>query len=240
LRLSIWKLEWRIALRRRRLLLLNMGIPLLLVVPIAVGGAPAYHASAAYTVLFVLFASFGSAIPLLREGSEGLLRRIVLRGVPEPTLLGERVLASTGLDCLELLPAIGAILLVGRPDPTVWIALLPALVLSLLAANLVGVWVAAGARSIAEGALFASVVSLFLLHGSGVFRTPAPGGWGAAVEGLLPFSGLHEALFASAAGGDLPLTFGQVLLPMISTGTFALVTLLLAGTLIERITLPAH
>ena len=240
MRFTIWKLEWRLAFRRRRLLLLSMGVPLLLVVPISAGSAPAYHASAAYTVLFVLFGSFGSAIPLLREGDNGLLRRIVLRGVHEPALLGERVLAGAVLDCMELVPAIAAVLLLGGSNPIVLVTLLPSLVAALLTANLLGVWVAAGARSIAEGALFASVASLFLLHGSGVFRTPDPGGWGARIEAVLPFTALHESLFAAAGGSGVPPTSGQILVTILSTTVLFLATLLAARNLTERITVPTR
>ena len=238
LRLSIWGLEWRLAFRRRRLLILNMGIPLLLVVPICIGGAPAYHASAAFAVLFVLFGTFGSAIPLLREGDGGPLRRIILRGVSEPTLVAERVLASAGLDTLELLPALLVILSLRGAEATVWALLIPSVLVALVAANLVGVWVAAGARSMAEGALFAAVVSLFLLHGSGVFRTPEPGGWGVAIEGVLPFAPLHEVLFSAAGGAGPAVGLRDLLVPAGATLLLFSLTLFASRTLMERITFP--
>ena len=239
MKFSVWRLEWRLALRRRRLLVLNMAIPLLLVVPLGAGGAPAYHASAAYAVLFVLFATFGSAIPLLRDGETGTLRRIVLRGVSEPVLLGERVLAGCALDCLELLPALGVVLLLGGAEPYVWLWALPTLALAVLAGNLLGVWVAAGARSIAEGALFAALTALFVLHGSGVFRTPEPGSPGELLSGLLPFGPLHRLLFAAAGGGDLGLGLATVV-PSIGLAIMLLgVTLAASPLLTRRITVPA-
>ena len=215
-----------------------MGIPLLLVLPIATGGAPAYHASAAYTVLFVLFGTLGSAIPLLREGDGGPLRRVILRGVRESDLLAERVLAGAALDLLELLPGMIAIAALGSAAAPVWGLLIPSVLLALIAANLVGVWVAAAARSIAEGALFASVAALFLLHGSGVFRTPRPGSFGAVAEGLLPFAPLHEVLFDAAGGGLSPYP-GGLLVPSGVTVLLFLLTLLAATNLLERITVPA-
>lgn len=241
MRLAVWRLEWRLALRRRRLLILNVAIPLILVVPLEVGGAPAYHASAAYAVLFVLFATFGSAIPLLRDGEGGTLRRIVLRGVPEPVILGERVLAGSALDCLELLPALGVVLLLEGAEASIWLWALPTLPLAVLGSNLVGVWVAAGARSIAEGALFAALASLFLLHGSGVFRTPEPGGLGELLEVVLPFGPLHKLLFAAVAGGaDAGLGFTTVL-PSIGLALVLLgLTLAVSRILMQRITAPAR
>ncbi len=238
MRLPVWRLEWRLALRRRRLLLLNTAIPLLLVLPIAMSAAPAYHASAAYTVLFVLFGTFGSAIPLLRDGESGPLRRVILRGVSERALLAERILAGAVLDTLEILPALLAVSWVGRPGGATLALLLASLPLALLAANLVGAWVAALARSIAEGALLASLASLFLLHGSGVFRTPDPGSWQARLEEFLPFAPFHEALF-SAAGGGAAVGAAGLGPPLLVTFLLLLLTLLAASTLLERITSPA-
>ena len=148
----MWRLEWRLALRRRRLLLLNTAIPLLLVLPLAAGRAPAYHASAAYAVLFVLFGTFGSAIPLLRDGEDGPLRRVILRGIPERVLLAERILAGAVLDTLEILPALLVVSWLGGAGGPALATLLASVPPALLAANLVGCWVAALARSIAEGA----------------------------------------------------------------------------------------
>lgn len=228
----MWRLEWRLALRRRRLLAMNVGIPLLLVIPLALGGAPPFHAAAAYAVLFVLVGTFGSAIPLIRDGEEGLLRRIVLDGAVPRSWLLERALAGTAIDVLALTPALGLILVAGGASGVHWLLALPVLAGSLLAANLIGVWVAMLSRSLAEGALFAAVVSLFLLHASGVFRTPAPGGLAATVEGVLPFAPLHALLLASASGGPLPDPVAGVLLT-----TFAptIVLLLLTGTFSDRI-----
>ncbi len=234
----MWRLEWRLALRRRRLLLLNTAIPLLLVLPLATGGAPAYHASAAYAVLFVLFGTFGSAIPLLRDGEGGPLRRVILRGIPERVLLAERILAYTALDTLEILPALLVISWVGGAGAPAVATLLASVPPALLAANLVGCWVAALARSIAEGALLAALASLFLLHGSGVFRTPAGGSWEARVEALLPFTPFHEALFA-VAGGALPGGGASLGPPLLATFVLLFATLLPARPLLERITSPA-
>ena len=236
----VWRLEWALALRRRRLLALNVTIPLLLVVPVALGGAPPFHAAAAYAVLFVLFATFGSAIPLIRDGGEGLLRRTLLAGGSGRAILVPRLLAGGILDTLQLLPALLVILVVGGADGGVWLLAGPLLLGAVLAGNLVGVWVAALARSLAEGALFAAVVSLFLLHASGVFRTPAPGSLAEAVEPLAPFTAFHRMLLAGAGGVPLPpgsepagllTTWGLVALLLV-------VTAVAAQPLMERISPP--
>lgn len=232
---AIWRIEWTLALRRRRLFWLNAGIPLVLVLPLVLGGAPVFHAAAALSVLFVLFGTFGSAIPLVREGEGGVLRRILLAGVPESRLLLERVLAGAALDAVQLLPSLAVILLAWGAGGETWLLAGPVFLLTLLAANLVGVWVAAAARSLAEGALFAAVISLFLLHGSGVFRTPAPGSVGSALATLLPFGPLHRILLDTGGVAPPPGPAWSLLAP----GGFAvgllLLTLRLAPVLMRRI-----
>ncbi len=144
-------------------------------------------------------------------------------------------MAGTMLDCLQILPSLIAILLIGRADHLTLMLLVASLPIALLAANLVGVWVAAGARSIAEGALFAAVTALFLLHGSGVFRTPSPGSWQAQLETLLPFAPLHEALF-QAAGGNPAVGLDGLWPPFLATSLLTLLTLATARPLLDRIT----
>ena len=104
--LPVWRTEWLTALRRRRLLVLNTLIPLVFVAPIALSAAPAVHSAAAFTVLFALFGTFGSSIPLIRDGESGLLRRYVLTGVHPGGLLLQRVFANAALDLTELAPSV--------------------------------------------------------------------------------------------------------------------------------------
>ena len=226
-----WSAEWLLALRRRRLLALNAGVPLLLVAPISLAGAPAPHAAATYSVLFVLFGVFGSAIPLVRDGASGLLSRWQLAGLPPRDLLGSRLAAQTALDVLEALPAVLFIVLAGGA-PAAAAPVLLALPFTLLIANALGAWAAALARSLAEGALFASVLSLLLLHVAGTFRTPTPGSVGATLERVSPFRTLHEA-FLGAAGGDAALTLSWT--PALFGGaTLLVVTALAAPALVSR------
>lgn len=198
----VWELEWRIAVVRRRLFALNVFVPLLLVTPIALAGAPAVHASAAYAVLFTLYGTFGSAIPLVRDGETGLLGRVLRAGVRPHSYLLQRTAAGTSIDVLQLAPCLAV---AGWGAGASWPSLLTAgasLALGLWIANLLGVAVAAFARSVAEAALFSAVSALLLLHVSGVFRTPQPGSFGAALEAAAPFRALHESLLAMAGAGD--------------------------------------
>ncbi len=219
----IWSLEWAVATRRRRLFGLNALIPLLLVGPIAFSGAPAQHAAAVYTVLFTIFGAFGSCIPLIRDGESGLLTRFMLAGVPPRSLLTQRVLAATSLDTVQLLPSLILIALASG-NARAFGGVLAALMLTLLVANLLGVWAAALARSVAEGALFAAVSSLLLLHAAGAFRTPAPGTLSAGVERLVPFRLLHESLLA-AEGLSPPGSGADLLPPILVAAALVLVTI---------------
>lgn len=237
MRWLIWRMEWKIALRRRRLFVLNMGIPLFLVGPLVVARAPVFHAAAAVAVLFVLFGTFGSAIPLLREGEEGILRRLLLTGVPEARLLAERVLAHAALDLVQLTPSLVLLLWGWGAEGSIWLHSVPILALTLLAANLAGVWVAALARSVAEGALFAALAALFLLHGSGVFRSAPPDTLGALLESILPFGPLHSVILA-AGGGEPPGLVWSLSAPGSGALLLLAFTLALARPIVERVAPP--
>ncbi len=194
----VWRVEWQRSARRRRLFALNIFVPSVLVAALALGGAPLVHASAVYAVLFTLFGTFGAAIPALRDAERGLVRRLVLTPLsPAGVLLG-RAFAGAAVDFVQLLPGSALILVAARASGIAWIGLPAVLLGSLLISNLLGLWIAALARSVGEGALFAAVAALLLLHASGVFRTPVTHSMGARVQAAAPFRALHEALRAQA------------------------------------------
>jgi hypothetical protein len=197
------ELEWRIALARRRLFALNALVPLALATPLALGAAPPFHAAAVYTVLFALFGTFGSTIPVVRDAESGLLGRMVLGGVSPAGYVVQRAAAGAVLDGVQLLPATLVAAVGAGASPIAFAAVTLALWLTLWVANLLGVILAAVARSVAEAALFAATGALLLLHASGVFRTPAPGSWGAMLERGSPFRSLHEALLAMTSGSEI-------------------------------------
>ena len=192
----IWGLEWRVALTRRRLLFLNTVVPLVLVVPIATGAAPAVHAAAVYAVLFAIFSTFGSAIPLVRDGASGITTRVIRGGISPSSYLIQRSAAGAVLDLVQLTPAFVIAALGAGASPRGFLLGLGALAGTVWVGNLTGALVAATTRSLAEAALFTAVGTLLLLHMSGVFRTPLAGSYGALVEAASPFRALHESLLA--------------------------------------------
>lgn len=201
---AVWTLTWRRALRRRRLFLWNVTVPLLLLLPVALSPAAAPHRSAVYAIFFVFFGTFGGCIPLVREGESGWVRKVLLTGVGARPWLTRRIAAHGLLDLVQLLPATALIALAERSPPGAALLLAPALLLALLTANLVGAVVAAAVRSLAEGALVCAAVALLGLHLTGVFRAAPPeSGW-RLLESASPLRPLHlalESLSGTAASG---------------------------------------
>ncbi len=200
--ITFWNLEWHQALRRRRLLALDVGVPLVLVGGIVAGGAPPRHAAAACAVLFAMFGVFGAAVPWARDAERGMLGRILTAGAGARQLLLQRVGADAVLDLLELAPATLVVALAARASPVDLAALAFALAGSLIFANALGIWLATLSESLAETALFAAVGTLVLLHLGGVFRVPLPGSAAATLQPLVPFYYLHEALRAAAGAAQ--------------------------------------
>ncbi len=192
----VWELEWRIATARRRLFVLNIMVPLLLVLPVALGAAPAVHAAAVYAVLFAIFSTFGSAIPLVRDAESGLSGRVLRAGVAPASYFMQRTGAGAALDVLQLGPALAVAAVGAGAGARSFLTAFVVLAATVWVANLLGVLVAAATRSLAEAALFSAVSTLLLLHASGVFRTPGSGSFGAVVESVAPFRALHEALLS--------------------------------------------
>lgn len=212
--LAVWRTQWLTALRRRRLLAFNTLIPLVFVATIALSAAPAVHAAATFTVLFALFGTFGSSIPLIRDGESGLLRRYVLTGAHPGGLLLQHIFATATLDLIQLAPSVLVIVVAKGSSAPQAAMVLPAMALGLVAANALGALTAALAKSVAEGALFSAMAALLLLHWAGTFRTPVPGTWQATLEAWNPFRPLHESLLAAAGAGGPDLDPVLLAIPM--------------------------
>ena len=225
-------MEFRIALARPRLLALNVLVPVVLVLAISLGGAPEFHAAAVYTVLFTIFGTFGSAIPLVRDAEAGLFGRIIRAGVPPSHFFIERAVGGSAIDALQLLPAL-TIATLGSISLNGWIRAVLVLWSSIWIANLLGNLVAAAARSLAETALFSAVTTLFLLHLSGVFRTPLPQSSWAVIEAFSPFRALHETLLTGPDGTSTEVPLGLVVWVLI----LPVVTVLLARSVTRSLQL---
>lgn len=205
MRATVWRLAWRLALRRRRLLAWNVMVPMLLLVPVVTSGAAATHRAVVVAVFVTFFGAYGSCIPLLRDGMSGWTEKVLLTGYGDRRWLVERLLASTSIDFVQLVPVNFLLLaLVGAPLGSSASGVLAATALALLFANLLGTLVAAGVRALGEAAMGCAIVSLFALHFAGVFRTPAPGSIGAVLETWSPLRPLHHAWLGMLSTTRLP------------------------------------
>ncbi|WP_419161954.1 ABC transporter permease [Candidatus Palauibacter sp.] len=198
--MTVWRLAWRSALRRRRLFVWNVAVPLLLLTPVALSEAAAPHRVAVFGVFLVFFGAFGSAIPAVRDARDGWLDEVLRTGYPAPRWLLERTLAGTAVDAIQLVPVL--LLLLGsagglRATPVVLLGALAALWF----ANLIGPLVAALVRSLAEAALASAALSLLLLHFAGFFRLPVPG-WTEIAAAWNPYTPLRAALGAGVGGAS--------------------------------------
>lgn len=195
----VWWMEWRQALRRPRVMVLSIVVPLGLVASVTLGHAPAPHAALVITVLFTFFGTFGAGIPWARDAERGLIHRVLLTGIGAPAATLQRWASSALIDVLQLLPSLCLIIVAHGAGARQSVTLLASVALGVAAANALGIVVAGIARSLAETALLASVAALLLLHGAGVFRTPPAGSVGARIQPAIPFYYMSVAV-RSAVG----------------------------------------
>lgn len=224
-------LEWRVALRKPRAAILNLVVPLALIAALPAGNAPRVHVAVVVTVLFAFFGTFGSAIPLVRDAETGRVTALIQAGAHPLSFFVQRTLASVAIDLLQLLPAALVLSLAYRND--VFLPFMLCLAGTLIAANVLGAWIAALTRSIGEAALVSSVVALALLHVGGVFRTPVQNSWWAAIEPFSPFRPLHEALRSAVRVVPAGVAHDQIR-PSALIALVALVTVLLGGSVMAR------
>jgi len=195
--MTIWRLSWQSALRRRRLFLWNVVLPLLLLAPVAMSDAAAPHRVAVYGVFLVFFGTFGSAIPTVSDARDGWLDEIFRTNYSAAQWLWERTLAETSIDLLQTLPAV-LILLITGTGLSSFGELLMSVAIALLFANLVGPVIAAMVKSLAEAALAGAAISLGLLHYAGFFRPPVSG-WTLTLAMWNPYTPLRSGLQGSVS-----------------------------------------
>jgi hypothetical protein len=216
---AVWSLQWRLALTRKRVLILNLVVPFTLVLLIATGAVPPRAAAGVYVVLFSAFAVFGSALPLRWEGQRGMSARVVSGGVGPASYLLQRAAAGAVLDTLQLTPALVLATAAAGATPAATAGAVLALAGTVWICGLLGIVIAAASRSITETALFSAVSVPLIAHMSGVFRTPAPDTPSALLESASPLRALHEALLEMTvrgpSAGSLALLIWAIVLPAV-------------------------
>ena len=196
--MTVWRLSWRSAFRRRRLFLLNVVLPLLLLTPVAMSEAAAPHRVAVFGVFLVFFGTFGSAIPAVSDARDGWLDEVFRTGYSRVRWLWERTLAEASIDLVQTFPAVLILLITGAGLARLG-EVLAGLAIALVFANLIGPVIAALVKSLAEAALVGAAISLGLLHYAGFFRLPVSG-WTLAVATWNPYAPLRNGLHYAVSG----------------------------------------
>jgi hypothetical protein len=218
------------------LLLWNLVVPAIILLPVTLSGAAAAHRALVITLFVVFFGTYGTCIPLIRDGASGWAEKVLLTGTGPRRWIAERLIAAATLDVAQLLPVMVLLLWLTHVEPREATLTLMATALALVFANMLGTLVAALVRSMAEAALGCAVLALFALHLGGAFRRPTPGTWTELAAHVSPLRPLHETWLLALSSGDAPAPrlhdFGRPAL-MVALGLAAV--LLLGGILGRRI-----
>ena len=196
---TIWQRELVEFAQRRRALVIKLGFPLLVALPLVISGAPTIYAAMALTMLITIVGALGSGAVLTRERQSGLTRRYRTLPVTPGRLLIERLSTSALIDFFQLTPVL---LVVAVRQPSAfgwWPALLLSVAAVLLIGNLLGAVASTLSDSPGEVMLYVIIPLLPLLYLSGVF-TPLEPPILLVVSRLLPFSYLYEALLGALGG----------------------------------------
>ncbi len=190
-------------LRDRRGLFFKFALPAALLLPLILADLPVSMPAAGITVAVVFSGVFGSSIGLVRLRESGMLERMAMLPVSSRRLTAGYLLANALLDGAQVAVPLVAFLLVHPPvAPGVAVSFASAVV----AANALGVIVAAIPGSSGEGHLYAIVTVMAAIALSGLV-TPAP-----YAQGLLPFWYLYAALLATPGASVLsPVLTGVIL-----------------------------
>jgi hypothetical protein len=226
--------ELLVVAARRRSLALKVGIPLVLVLPLIVGGAPTFWAGMLLTVLTAMVGAVGTAVTLARARQSGLLVRLALVPRPGWRVVGGVVAAGALVDLIQLLPVILLVAIAGGAAPLAWAGLVVAMLAGLLTGSLLGCAVACLAGGVGEVLLDVCVLLAPLLFFGGLFTGVARQGWGWTVAMIDPFGQLGSA-FIGALGGTPAFSPATVLL--VSAGAIVVVLAglgLLSRPLLER------
>lgn len=184
--------------RRPVAVVLKLGYPLVVGVPLLWSSAPPFYASMAITMLVATLGGLGTAAVLARERASGLQLRFRLLPRPAGRVLLDRVAAAALVDLVQLLPLV-ALVALRHPEGAVWWpALLTTLAGTLLAVDALGAWASSLASSPAEVMLWVMLPLLPSFYLSGLFLPPVGGM--AVVARAFPFSWLHDALTGALGG----------------------------------------
>jgi hypothetical protein len=192
--------EWLATIAQPRALVVRSAMPLALTVPLVTGHAPSFWAGMLLTVLVAMVGAVGSGVAAARARGSGLLLRLAVVPRPAHRIVGDWVVAAATVDCVQLLPAVAAVVARGDAGPADAAALVAAVLATLLLANTLGCVLARLAGGAGEVLLDVAVVLAPLLFLGGLFTGVPTSGWRHWAAVLDPFTYLHSA-FVAALGG---------------------------------------
>lgn len=196
---TIWQRELIEFAQRRRALVIKLAFPLLVAIPLVLGGAPPIYAAMGITMLAAIIGALGSAAVLSRERQSGLSLRYRTLPVNPGRLLIERLGTSAAIDFIQLVPVL---LLIAIRHPlgfAWWPAMIVGTAAVLLIGNLLGALASTLTSSPGEVMLFVVIPLLPLLYLSGVF-TPFDQPVLLVISRLLPYGYLYQALLGALGG----------------------------------------
>ncbi|MGI6021988.1 MAG: hypothetical protein ACOX8D_02485 [Methanoculleus sp.] len=192
---SLFQKEIITDLRDRRGLFFKFALPAALLLPLIFADLPVSLPATGITVAVIFSGVFGSSIGLVRLRENGMLERMAMLPISPRRLTAGYILANTLLDGAQIAVPLAAFLFVHLPaTPEVAVSFVSAVV----AANALGVIVAAVPGSSGEGHLYAIVTVMAAIAISGLVA-PTP-----HAQGLLPFWYLYATLLAIP--GTFPLS----------------------------------
>jgi ABC-2 type transport system permease protein len=193
---SYWKKDVTLFFSRRFALALKFVYPLALIVPVAASDIPARYAAAVIGIVAIMAGTFGSGETLTSDLNDGILVRLSLTPLSSYGLVFEILAVNAFLDFLQLLPALFIVYTLEAP-PLVWaLAATFGVLVTLVAANAIGILIANFTSSPADVLLYATAILFPLIYISGLFRNQDPEGLLAVLRTFVPFSYMNDALKA--------------------------------------------
>ena len=192
--------ELLVVAAHRRPLVLKVVIPLVLALPLIIGGAPTFWSGMLLTVMVAMVGAVGTAVTLARARQSGLLVRLALVPRAGWRVVGGVVGAGAVVDLFQLVPVILLVAIAGGAGPAEWAGLVVAVLAGLLTGSLLGCLVACLAGGVGEVLLDVCVLLAPLLFLGGLFTGVTRVGWAWTAALVDPFGQLGSAFIAALDG----------------------------------------
>ena len=191
---AYWKKDVVAFFSKKFALIIKMVYPLALIVPVAVTDIPVQYAAAVIGIVAIMSGTFGAGETLTTDLNDGILMRLSLTPVRPQRIVFEVLTVNALLDFLQLLPPLVIVFLLHPAPPLVMLAAAFGVLMTLIAANCIGIFIANFTTSPADVLLYATAILFPLIYLSGFFRNQNPEGILAVLRGFVPFAYMNDAL----------------------------------------------